>query len=262
MGIGIDSRSISAKYYDQAYASDEDLVDLPFYLDLARQSGGPVLELGCGTGRVLLPIARAGVQSHGLDNSLPMLNVLRRRLESETDDVRARVSVFEGDVRDFRSQQKYSLVTLPFRVLQHMHTVEDQIAALQTAAFHLHDRGLLAFDVYYPRFERLGSGVGQELLELEWRSEPDTVVKRHIRKESHDKINQNFTFTFIFRTFRAGKMIQEETEPLRMSYYTYPHLRALFKLACLEIAEEYGSFAKAPLNNDAAQMVFVLKKAA
>src|SRR5437667_10178149 len=52
----------SAKYYDGAYAAKADLVDLPFYFDLARKIGGPVLEMGCGTGRVLLPIARAGIE--------------------------------------------------------------------------------------------------------------------------------------------------------------------------------------------------------
>ena len=56
-------------------------------------------------------------------------------------------------------------------------------------------------------------------------------------------------------------MIQEEIEPLKMSYYTYPHLRALFQLAGLEIKEEYGSFAKTPLDNNAEQMIFLLKKA-
>jgi SAM-dependent methyltransferase len=263
MSAGVESRAISAKYYDEAYATDKDLVDLPFYLDLAKQVGGPVLELGCGTGRVLLPTARAGIPIHGVDNSLPMLNVLRRKLEREANPVRERVSLFEGDMRGFRSQGKYALVIIPFRPLQHMYTVEDQLAALRTAAFHLQEGGLLAFDVFYPKFEKLRSGLGQEFLELEWRpsSDPGTVIRRYYRKESHDKIHQNFSATFVFRTWRGGLMIQEETEPLKMSYYTYPHLRGLFMLAGLEIAEEYGSFAKSPLDNDAEQMIFVLKKA-
>jgi 2-polyprenyl-3-methyl-5-hydroxy-6-metoxy-1,4-benzoquinol methylase len=56
------SYSTSAKYYDGAYAVKADLVDLPFYVDLANKFGGPVLEIGCGTGRVLLPIARQGIE--------------------------------------------------------------------------------------------------------------------------------------------------------------------------------------------------------
>ena len=263
MPTGVQTYALSAKYYDQAYAAEKELTDLPFYLELARRIGGPVLELACGTGRILLPIARAGIAIHGVDNSLPMLTVLRKNLEREAKDVRELVSIFEGDMRTFRSNQKYALVTIPFRPLQHMYTVEDQIAALKTAAFHLEDDGVLAFNVFYPLFDRLYSIIGEEILEMEWTdaSDPSKMVQRYFRKESLDKVNQNFSLTFIFRTWQNGKVIREETEPLKMSYYTYPHLRALFLLAGLEIVEEYGSFAKTPLDNDAQEMIFLLKKA-
>lgn len=256
-------REISAKYYDEAYAGKEDLVDRDFYVDLAKRSGGPVLELVCGTGRILLPIARQGIAIHGVDLSAAMLNVLRQNLQREPKDVRELVSVTEGDIRGFRSNQRYQLVIIPFRPLQHMYTVEDQLAALNTAAFHLEDDGILAFDVFYPRFDSIYSKIGEEFMELEWSSKSGDgkVVRRFIRKESMDKINQNFNATFIFRTYQNGKLIQEETEPLKMSYYTYPHLRALFLLAGLEIVEEYGSFARTPLDNSAQQMIFLLRRA-
>lgn len=262
MSTASDSYKISAGHYDDAYTTKKDLVDLPFYLDLARRVGGPVLELACGTGRVLLPIAREGIAIHGVDNSLPMLNVLRQNLQREPKDVRELVSVVEGDIRSFRSNREYPLVIIPFRPLQHMYTVDDQVAALKTAAFHLESDGILAFDVFFPRFDRISSGIGEEDLELEWpvKSEPGRIVRRYFRKEAVDKINQHFTATFIFRTYEGGKLIHEETEPLKMSYYTYPHLRALFLLAGLQVWEEYGSFAKTPLNNDAQEMVFLLKR--
>jgi ubiquinone/menaquinone biosynthesis C-methylase UbiE len=76
MRTGVDYRQVSAKYYDEAYATQEDLEDVEFYVDMAKAKGGPVLELACGTGRILLPIAREGISSHGVDNSLPMLSVL------------------------------------------------------------------------------------------------------------------------------------------------------------------------------------------
>ena len=261
MSEGAEYRQISAKYYDEAYASKEDLVDREFYVGLAKRIGGPVLELACGTGRVLLAIAREGIAIHGVDISAAMLNVLREKLPREPKDVRELVSVAEGDLRSFRSNQEYPLVIIPFRPLQHMYTVEDQLAALKTAAFHLQDNGILAFDVFYPKFDRVESGIGEEMLEMEWTVEgdPAKIVRRYFRKESFDKINQNFTATFIFRTYDSGKLVQEETEELKMSYYTYPHLRALFLLAELEIVEEYSSFDRAPLANDALQMIFLLR---
>ena len=262
MSTTLDYRRVSAKYYDDAYATKEDLDDLNFYVDMAKANGGPVLELACGTGRILLPIAREGVAIHGVDNSLPMLNVLQDKLRQEPKDVRELVSTAHGDIRNFRSNREYPLVIIPFRPLQHMYTVEDQVAALQTAAFHLEGGGTLVFDVFYPKFDSLNSKVGEEFLELVWtpKSDPGKVIRRYLRKESVDKINQNFTATFIFRTYQGERLIQEETEPLRMSYYTYPHLRALFLLTGLEIVEEYGSFKRAPLDNEAQQMIFVLKR--
>ncbi|HEY6251053.1 MAG TPA: class I SAM-dependent methyltransferase [Candidatus Angelobacter sp.] len=262
MTISPDSRDISAKYYDEAYATKEDLVDLEFYLDLAKRIGGPVLELACGTGRILLPIARQGIATHGVDNSSPMLNVLRKKLTQEPKDVRELVSVVEADMRNFRSNRRYPLVIIPFRPLQHMYTLADQVAALQTAAFHLEPDGILALDVFYPKFASIHSGIGEEVLELEWssKSDPGRIVRRYFRKDAIDKIHQTFSLTFVFRTYQDGKVVQEETEPLKMSYYTYPHLRALFMLAGLEIVEEYGSFARTPLDNNAEQMIFLLKK--
>ena len=258
----IDSYKISAKYYDDAYTAKQDLHDLPFYLDLARETGGPVLELACGTGRILLPIARQGIAIHGVDNSVPMVDVLQKNLKREPKDVRELVSIMQGDLRHFRSHRNYPLVIIPFRPMQHMYTAEDQIKALKTAAYHLDPDGLLAFDVFYPKHERLFSGIGVEELELEWtpRAEPGTIMRRYFRKEAVDKIAQTFTATFMYRTYRDGKLISEESEPLKMSWYTYPHLRVLFVLAGLEIVEEYGSFAKAPLDNHSEQMIFLLKK--
>ncbi len=256
----IESYSVTAKHYDAAYSVKQDLVDLPFYLDLAKRSGSPILEIACGTGRVLLPIARQGIVIDGVDNSLPMLGILKSNIEKEPPQIRRNITLYNGDVRYFRLRKKYPLVIIPFRPLQHMHTVQDQLKALTTAAFHLQKDGIVAFDVFYPKFESIAAGVGQEILDLEWRAGKDSVVRRYFRKESVDKINQNFSFTFIFRTYQDDKLLREESELFKLSYYTYPHLKALFLLAGLESLAEYGSFAKTPLDNAADQMIFLLKK--
>ena len=185
-----DSYRVTAKHYDGAYAAKQDLVDLPFYLELAAQSPGPILEIACGTGRVLLPIARKGIEIHGVDNSLPMLEILKNNLKQEPDHVRRRVTLHEGDMRDFRLSAKFPLVIIPFRPMQHMDTIQDQVSALITAAWHLTETGILGFDVFYPKFERLPLGIGEEQLEAEWspRSAPDTVIRRYYRKEDRKSV--------------------------------------------------------------------------
>lgn len=263
MRAAIDSYSVTAKHYDGAYAAKQDLMDLPFYLELAEQYGGPILEIACGTGRVLLPIARKRIEVHGVDNSRPMLIILEDSLAREADEIRRKVTLHEGDMRDFRLGAEFPLVIIPFRPMQHMHTVEDQVSALRTAAAHLSADGVLAFDVFYPKFDVINAKMGEEVLEFEWSPGADSteVVRRYFRKESVDKINQIFYFTFIYRTVRAGELILEETEAFKLSYFTYPHLRALFLLAGLDPVAEYGSFAKTPLDNTAEQMIFLLRKA-
>jgi len=257
-----DSYDVLARHYDAAYANAQFLADVPFYVDLAKQVGGPVLEIACGTGRVLLNIARAGIQIDGVDNSTAMLGILKSRLQREPPAVRDKVALHEGDMRRFRLRQKYRLAIIPFRPLQHMYTLQDQLDALTTAAAHLQDDGKLAFDVFYPNFEKIPAGVGEEIFELEWTVDAaiPKLVRRFFRKDSFDKIHQIFTGTFVFRTYEDDKLVREETDPLQMCYYTYPHLRALFLLTGFEPVGEYGSFAKAPLDNASDQMIFVLRK--
>jgi SAM-dependent methyltransferase len=260
VSVTINSYRVAAKYYDGAYAA-MDLVDAPFYVELAKESGGPVLEIGCGTGRVLLPTAREGIEIHGLDNSAPMIAALKENIARENLAVQKSITLHAGDMRDFRLNRTFALVTIPFRPMQHMFNVADQLAALKSAAAHVAEGGMLAFDVFYPKFDRLPLGIGEEILEAEW-SPPaasDTVIRRYFRKDAVDKINQSFSLTFIFRTYRGGELVSEENEGLKMSYYTYPHLRALFLLAGLEAVAEYGSFAKTPLDNAAQEMIFLLR---
>ena len=254
---------LSAKYYDDAYAVKPDLVDLPFYVDLAKQIGGPILEMGCGTGRVLLPIARMGIEIHGLDNAPTMLGILRERIQNEPEQVRSQIALHQGDMRQFRGQKKYALVTIPFRPMQHMYTLEDQVAALKTGAFHLDNDGILALDVFFPKFQLMDVGIGEEMLELEWpaRSHPGRIVRRYFKKDAVDKIHQVFSATFIFRTYHNETLVSEETERIKLSYYAYPQLKALFRLTGLEAVEEYGSFSKTPLDNTAKEMIFLLRRA-
>ena len=74
-------------------------------------------------------------------------------------------------------------------------------------------------------------------------------------------MNQNYSLTFFYRTYDGETLVSEETAPLKMCWYTYPQMKALFLLAGLKVVEEYGSFAKTPMDNDATDMVFLLKKA-
>ncbi len=204
MRPAIDSYSVTAKYYDGAYAAKQDLVDLPFYLELAEQTVGPILEVACGTGRVLLPIARKGMEIHGVDNSRPMLKTLENSLAREPRDVRDRVTLHEGDMRDFRLGARFPLVIIPFRPMQHMHTVQDQVSALTTASLHLSDSGILAFDVFYPKFDVIAARMGEEVLEFEWSPGPDSPKSCAATSERN----------------RSTRSIRSSTSPSSIAHFT------------------------------------------
>ena len=257
-----DSYNSGAKHYDDAYSVKDDLVDRDFYLDLANEYGGPVLEFGCGTGRITLPLARQGADVTGMDVSHSMLEVLRAKLAKEPESVRRRTRVVEGDFRTHYLGEQFSLVIIPFRPMQHMYTTEDQLAALQNARRHLTDDGILAFDVFNPYFDKILSGVGEEYLELEWRAQDgtDRMIRRHFVKDEIDLINLNFSGRFIFRLCEGDQVLSEEAQPLKMSFYTYPHLKLLFHVAGLESVGEFGSFDRKPIGPEAPEMIFLLQR--
>src|SRR5215467_10175690 len=106
--------------------------DAAFYLDLARRARGPVLELGCGTGRVLLPIAREGIECTGLDASRSMLARLRASRPPKS------LRLVFGRMQDFSIPKKrFALIYSAFRAFQHLLTVEDQLACLAAVRRHL-----------------------------------------------------------------------------------------------------------------------------
>lgn len=149
-----DEYGAAADYYDyvQVYAGR---ADVTFWVDAAHASGGPVLELGCGTGRILLPTARAGIGITGLDNSQRMLGVLRQRLAAESAETQARVRLVEGDMRCFDLGEAFALITMPFRPFQHLLAVEDQVACLTSVRRHLRQDGRLILDLFNPSLPAL-----------------------------------------------------------------------------------------------------------
>ena len=136
--------------------------DVPFYVESAKAARGPVLELGCGTGRILLPIARAGVSIVGLDSSRQMLERCRANLGAESAAVQGRVTLHQGDLHDFNLGATFALIIAPFRVVQHLTTVDAQLRFLANVSRHLAPGGRFIFDVFNPRFEVLVGADGTE----------------------------------------------------------------------------------------------------
>jgi ubiquinone/menaquinone biosynthesis C-methylase UbiE len=134
--------------------------DVEWYRRKAQESGGPVLELGAGTGRVTLAIADGGVDVHALDASGAMLDALESKLQAYAPDVRGRVHVVRGDMRSFELPERFALIIAPFRAFLHNVTEADRIACLDRVRYHLQPGGRFAFNVFHPSLEYMAQHSG------------------------------------------------------------------------------------------------------
>lgn len=136
------------RYYDQAYRRRRH--DVRFYTRLAEESGGPVLELGVGTGRVALAIAKAGIEVVGVEPMAPMLDRASERLDRVPRPVRERIELREGTLERLRLRRKFPLVIAPFNVWMHLYTRQEIEKGFATVRHHLEPGGRFAFDVLLP----------------------------------------------------------------------------------------------------------------
>jgi SAM-dependent methyltransferase len=139
----------AARYERDMGRLPDSIEDIPFYTQLARQAGErgeSVLELGCGTGRVTIPMAQTSADVTGLDSAPAMLQIARAKADPEKINVR----FVEGDMADFDLDRIFGLVTIPFRSFLHLVLDEEQLGCLACVNRHLAPGGLLALNFYVP----------------------------------------------------------------------------------------------------------------
>jgi SAM-dependent methyltransferase len=136
--------------------------DIPFWRAAAARLGSPVLDLGCATGRVALPLARDGAEVWALDRSPAMLAELERLLEAEPPEVRQRVRPVRGDLAGFRLDEAFRLVLIAMNTLQALTEPADRLACLTAAREHLAPGGELIFDVALPDADEIVDTMGIE----------------------------------------------------------------------------------------------------
>ncbi len=244
---GYDEYAFVAEYYDYVVPY-RDRQDVAFFVAAAQEAGGPVLEVGCGTGRVLIPTARAGIPITGLDLSTQMLNVCRERLQQEPDDVQARVQLVQADMRDFELPQAFKLVTIPFRPFQHLTTVDDQLACLRSIHRHLVEGGRLILDLFNPSLSRLANDpVGQEIGDEPEFTMPDgrRVLRQH-RFVSKDLFNQvNHTELIYYVTYPDGRQ-ERLVHAFPMRYLFRFEAEHLLARCDFQVEHVYADYDKSP----------------
>jgi SAM-dependent methyltransferase len=244
--------------YDLFNPPDTDDSDIQLYRKLARETGGPVLELGAGTGRTLLPVARDGHEVHGLDTSERMLDALRTRLAAEPAAVQERVHVRTGDMRAFEIPTSFALIQIPLRGFLHAVTRDEQIATLHNCARQLLPGGVLAFSVFHPSLEMQGPEPATQGL---WRfagerAHPDggRVVASEVRH--YDTEAQRLSLRLKYERFDAtGLLVSSHYHPQSLAYLYPTDLRELLPEAGFDQVEITGGFDGAPIADDGQELI-------
>jgi SAM-dependent methyltransferase len=159
---------------------------LDFYVGLARAAPGPVLDVACGTGRILLPCLRAGVDGEGLDLFPDMLATLRKKAAALGFQPR----LYQSDMASFRLGRRYALVMIPFNAFVHNLTTDSQIACLTCCREHLTPGGLLAFDTYFPGAALITQPDNTRVLEAEMKHPETGLPIRVFDVRSFDRVEQ------------------------------------------------------------------------
>ena len=240
---GYQSHPWTARLYDQ-FTPYRERPDVDFFVQEAVASGGPVLEVGCGTGRVLIPTARAGVTITGLDLSSYMLDVCRSTLEGEPNQVRDRVTLVEGDMRAFDLGQQFKLITTPFRPFQHLITVEDQLLCLDCIRRHLTPDGTFILDIFNPSLHALtAEDLGQEIDEESEFTTPDGIkVHRFHQVAARDLHHQVQDVELIYYLTDPDGQEERVVHAFPMRYlfrYEAEHLLARAGFQVLDLYEDY-----------------------
>lgn len=240
--------------------------DVPFYLSEATRAGdgttpATVLELGCGTGRVLLPLARSGCLVTGIDQSEAMLARCRAKISAEPRAVQDRVTLQEGDVRDVivapPALGGFALALAPFRVLQHLTTITDQLRFLDAVHHHLSPGGRLAFDVFNPHYGRMAQ---DRTAEFEDTAELALDDGRHLRRTARIArvrwVDQVSDVELIYHV-RSGSSVERIVQAFPMRWYTPAELEHLLERAGFSIEAMYGDFDRSALVDESPEIVVV-----
>jgi SAM-dependent methyltransferase len=238
--------------YDLAFGDRADDAQLAFYRRLAEAHGGDCLELGCGTGRITVPLAEAGVRMAGVDASPPMLDVARRK------GAGLPIDWVEADFRDFHLGRRFGLVVFPMNTIAHLPTREDFEAAMARVREHLAPDGRFAIEYFLPSLALLGRNPELESPVAEVRDEAGALKIAITESNRYDPIAQ---VNHILWFCRLGDgRVREQSFAMRIFFPQ--ELATLLHHSGFEVEARFGDFEGAPLGPTSRKQILVCRHAA
>lgn len=226
-----------ARYYDKDFGNHTD--DIHFYREMARRSGGPILELMCGTGRVILPLAEAGYTVTGVDSSARMLAIAQAKFAA--DRLAQRATLIQGDVRTVDlPQQTFALAFLSVNSFMHLEQIDDQLTALVQIRQTLQPDGVLLLDLFNPDLVELAEEDNRLVLETQYLLEGRQVLKFAARQS--DLATQTRYITYLYEELDAACQVTRQVVTFRLRWFYRYELEHLLARAGFFIQSLYGSY--------------------
>ena len=254
--------SIIADYYDTSPLVSGRKQDLAFYLEQAAASRGPVLELGCGTGRIAIPIAESGVSVTGLDISRKMLERAEHKRSSLAPERRDLLRLIHGDMTSFDLREQFPLITIPFRPFQHLLSVEAQLNCLTCARRHLADGGRLVMDFFQTDAARMHD---PKFLEAHFVAEYEISGARQVRLferiVAFHRAKQCNDVEMAFEVTQPSGHMDRHVFAFTFRYFFRYEVEHLLARCGFRLLETFGDFNRSPLKDDSPEMIFVAEAA-
>jgi SAM-dependent methyltransferase len=221
--------------------------DTEFYLRMAREIGGPVLEVACGTGRVLIPLFQAGFAVDGIDLYQPMLDRLRIKAAA----LGFFPNLLQADMRSFSLGRRYKLVFIAFNGFTHCLTTEDQLRTLIACREHLSADGCLVLTLFYPGRAILEGPEGTPVLEHETIDPATGHTFRLFDSRTMDRVRQvQHSRMEIQEADSEGNLLRSHFSETDMRWTYKPEMELLLRAAGFSRHEIWGGFDRRSLESD------------
>jgi SAM-dependent methyltransferase len=250
--------SFIADYYDESPIVRGRTQDIAFYREMARDFGDPILELGCGTGRITMALAQTGKRITGLDVSEKMLERAALKRGALHTEERERVHLTQGDMRKFDLGEKFRLVIIPFRPFQHLLELQQQMDCLTCVRKHLAPGGRLVLDVFQTDAERMHDPVHmRETVLVEYQTSEGRQVRISERVAAFHRAEQINNVEMIYSVTHADGRRERLVFAWPLRYFFRYEVEHLLARCGFRVAAEYGNFDRTPIHDDSPEMIFV-----